>query len=173
MGWGHMKSNQISLPDVIFAITGVLLGIFVLVQAGGMSSTSTFARVPPNIFPLIVGAGLLLIGIWLLVNALRGEKAEPAGEEDADPNAPTNYLAIVFVAVGLLIQILFINLLGFVITSSLMFAGTAQGFRPIELQKRPRAFGMDFLIGLIVSVIAYIGFTRGLGIQLPAGVLPF
>jgi putative tricarboxylic transport membrane protein len=168
-----MKPNQISLADVIFAVFGVLLGIFVLIQAGSMSSTSTFARVPPNIFPVMVGIGLLGLSVWLLVNALRGEKAEPAGEEDADPNAPTNYMAIIFVAGGVLIQILLINVLGFVITSSLMFALTAQGFRPLEINLRLRAFGIDVLIGLVVSLIAYLGFTRGLGIQLPAGILGF
>ncbi len=165
--------RNVSPADVIFAVAGILLSIFVLVQANGMSSTSTFAKVPPNIFPWMIGIGLLVAGLLLLVGALRGEKAEPAGEEDADPNAPTNYLAIVFVAGGLLTQILFINLLGFIITSSLMFAGTAQGFRPLPTNQRARAFGMDFLIGAVVSVIAYLGFTRGLGIQLPAGLLPF
>jgi putative tricarboxylic transport membrane protein len=165
--------RNVSPADVVFAVAGLLLSVFVLIQAGGMSSTSTFAKVPPNIFPWMIGIGLLIVGLLLLVGALRGDKAEPAGEEDADPNAPTNYLAIVFVAGGLLLQILFINLLGFIITSSLMFAGTAQGFRPLPISQRPRAFGIDFLIGAVVSIIAYLGFTRGLGIQLPAGLLPF
>ncbi len=168
-----MKPTRVSLPDVVFALAGVVLGIFVLLQANGMSSTSTFARVPPNIFPFIVGLGLTAMAILLLVNALRGDKAEPAAEEDADPNAATNYLAIVFVGGGLLVQILLIGFLGFVITSSLMFATTAQGFRPVALAARPRAFATDFLIGVVVSVIAYFGFTRGLGLQLPAGILPF
>jgi putative tricarboxylic transport membrane protein len=169
-----VKQNpQISLPDVFFASAATLLGVFVLVQASAMSSTSTFARVPPNIFPIIVGVGLLIFGLVLLVNALRGEKAEPAGEEDADPNAPTNYLAVAFVGAGLLGQILLMNTLGFVITASLMFASTAQGFRPTSRSARLRAFGTDVLIGVVISVIAYLGFTRGLGLQLPAGILPF
>jgi putative tricarboxylic transport membrane protein len=168
-----VKQNQISLPDVLFAVAAVLLGVFVLIQAGAMSSTSTFARVPPNIFPLIVGIGLLIFGLVLLVNAMRGEKAEPASEEDADPDAPTNYLALGFIGTGLLVQILLMNTLGFVITASLMFASTAQGFRPTSSHTRLRAFGKDILIGVAISVIAYLGFTRGLGLQLPAGILPF
>jgi putative tricarboxylic transport membrane protein len=162
-----------SLPDVVFAASGIALALFVLVQAGGMESTSTFAKVPPNIFPIMVGAGLLVVGVWLLVNALRGERAEPAAEEDADPDAPTNFLALGFVAGGLLVQIVLIGVLGFVLTSSLMFATTAQGFRPIETQARVKAFGQDVLIGAVLSVVAYLGFTRGLGLQLPAGILPF
>ncbi len=168
-----MKPTRISLPDVLFAVSGVALGVFVLLQANGMSSTSTFARVPPNIFPFIVGLGLTGMALLLLVNALRGDKAEPAAEEDADPNAATNYLAVIFVGGGLLLQILMVTSLGFILTSSLMFATTAQGFRPVALAARPRAFAIDFLIGAVVSVIAYLGFTRGLGLQLPAGILPF
>ncbi|MFN3267543.1 MAG: tripartite tricarboxylate transporter TctB family protein [Deinococcales bacterium] len=162
-----------SLADVGFACAAILLAVFVLLQAGGMESSSTFAKVPPNIFPLIVGAGLLVVGVWLLYNALRGEKAEPAAEEDADPNAPTNYAAIAFVGGGFLIQILLINILGFVLTSSLLFASTAQGFRPLAPQARAKAFGWDFLIGIVLSLVTYLGFTRGLGLQLPAGILGF
>jgi putative tricarboxylic transport membrane protein len=162
-----------SLPDVVFAVSGIALALFVLLQAGGMASTSTFAKVPPNIFPLMIGAGSLVVGVWLLINAVRGERAEPAAEEDADPDAPTNFVALGFVAGGLLVQILFIGVLGFVLTSSLMFATTAQGFRPIPPQARVRAFGQDVLIGALLSVVAYLGFTRGLGLQLPAGILPF
>jgi putative tricarboxylic transport membrane protein len=162
-----------SLPDVVFAASGIALALFVLLQAGGMESTSTFAKVPPNIFPLMVGGGLLVIGVWLFVNALRGERAESAAEEDADPDAPTNFTALAFVGGGLLVQILFIGVLGFVLTSSLMFATTAQGFRPVDPKARIRAFGQDALIGAILSVVAYLGFTRGLGLQLPAGILPF
>jgi putative tricarboxylic transport membrane protein len=162
-----------SLPDLGFACAGIVLAVFVLLQAGAMESTSTFAKVPPNIFPIMVGVGLLIVGVWLLVNALRGERAEPAAEEDADPDAPTNIVALGFVGGGLLLQILLINLLGFVLTSSLMFAATAQGFRSIETKARVRAFGTDMLIGVVLSVVAYLGFTRGLGLQLPAGILPF
>jgi putative tricarboxylic transport membrane protein len=162
-----------SLPDIGFACAGIVFALFVLLQAGGMASSSTFAKVPPNIFPIMVGVGLLIVGVWLFVNALRGERAEPAAEEDADPNAPTNLLALGFVGGGLLVQILFIGVLGFVLTSSLMFAAVAQGFRPIEPQARARAFGIDLLIGVALSLVAYLGFTRGLGLQLPAGILPF
>jgi putative tricarboxylic transport membrane protein len=71
------------------------------------------------------------------------------------------------------VQILLIGTLGFVLTSSLMFATTAQGFRPVEPQARLQAFWRDFLIGAVLSVVAYFGFTRGLGLELPAGILPF
>jgi putative tricarboxylic transport membrane protein len=168
-----MKRTSISLPDVLFALSGVALGIFVLVTALGIENTSSYARVPPNLFPLIVGIGFIVVSAWLLLNAFRGDKAEPAGEEDADPNAPTNYAAIAWVSVGVLIEIILLNILGFVFASSFMFACVAQSFRHIPNTTRAKSFGIDFLIGLAVALISYIGFTKGLGISLPAGFLPF
>lgn len=168
-----MKRTSISLPDVLFALSGVTLGIFVLVSALGIENTSSYARVPPNLFPLIVGIGFVVVSAWLLVNALRGDKAEPAGEEDADPNAPTNYAAIAWVSIGMLIEIILLNFLGFIFASSLMFACVAQSFRHISNTARVKSFGIDFLIGLAVALISYIGFTKGLGISLPTGFLRF
>ncbi len=136
--------KPISLPDLLFALSGVVLGIFVLMTGLGIENTSSYARVPPNLFPILVGGGFIVVSVLLLVGALRGDKAEPAAEEDADPNAPTNYAAVAWVAGGVLIQIFLLNPIGFILSSSLMFTFVASGFRTLPTRLEEGVWGSIF-----------------------------
>lgn len=165
--------KPISLPDLLFALSGLALGIFVLITAFGIENPSSYARVPANLFPMLIGAGFMVVSGLLLLGALRGDKAEPASEEDADPNAPTNYAAVAWIAGGVLIQIFLLNPIGFILSSSLMFTSVASGFRTLPSEARAKRLGIDFLIGTALSLVTYFGFTKGLGLNLPKGILPF
>jgi putative tricarboxylic transport membrane protein len=170
--WRNVNKS-ISLPDLLFALSGLVLGILVLITSLKIENISSYARVPPNLFPLLVGAGFVVVSLLLLVNVLRGDKAEPASEEDADPNAPTNYAAIGWISGGVMIQIFLLNPIGFILSSSLMFTCVASGFRTLTTEARVKRLGIDFLIGCTLSVVTYFGFTKGLGLSLPKGILPF
>ena len=154
----------IALADLLLALGVVALGVFFLVGAFQIDVNPGYARVGPRFFPLIVAAGLIVMGAWLALEAMRGKRAEPASEEDADPNAPTNWLAFAWLTLGLLLEIVLMNPLGFVIASSLLFWCAAKAFQ----SKRP---WRDLAAALIVAVVSYIAFTRGLGLDLPAGIL--
>jgi putative tricarboxylic transport membrane protein len=104
------------------------------------------------------------MGAWLALEAAQGKRAEPTSEEDADPNAPTNWVAFAWLTLGLVLEIVLMNPLGFVIASSVVFWCAAKAFQ----SNRP---WRDLAAAVIVSVISYIAFTRGLGLTLPAGLL--
>ena len=53
---------------------------------------------------------------------------------------------------------------GFVVASTILFAGAAFAMGSRRL---PR----DIALGLVLATSLYVGFTRGLGLDLPAGVL--
>jgi putative tricarboxylic transport membrane protein len=159
-----------SLPDVLFALAGVALGAFVLWQSFALPVPPSYAQVSPQFFPLLVGAGLVVTSAWLLWRALRGERAEPATEEDSDPDAPTDWLAVVLIGVGIALQIALMNLLGFVLSSSILFVLTARAFR----LKQPFTWAtlvLDAVIAVVLAGVAFYGFTAGLELSLPVGRL--
>jgi putative tricarboxylic transport membrane protein len=159
-----------SLPDVAFASGGVLLGAFVLWQSLRLEVAPTYARVSPQFFPVVVGAGIALSSLLLLVNALRGERAEPASEEDADPHAPVDWAAFALIGTGIALQLSLMNLVGFILASSLLFTLTARAFRSKQAFSWA-SLALDIGIAVALSSVAFFAFTRGLGLSLPVGRL--
>ena len=157
-----------SLPDALFAAAGIALGAFVLWQTLSLEVAPSYAQVSPQLFGLIVGIGLCVCSVVLLVNALRGERAEPASEEDSDPDAPTDWRAMALIAAGIAAQVLLISWLGFIIASSLLFTLTARGFR-LKQRFTWASCALDAGIAVALSSLAFYGFTAGLGIELPFG----
>lgn len=153
-----------SVPDVLLALGVIGLGVFFAVGAFSVNVDPGYARVGPRFFPFLVAGGLIVVGGLMLVAALRGQRTEPAAEEDADPDAPPSYAAFGWISLGIVLDIVLLNPLGFVIASSVLFACTARGFRSTNPVR-------DLLGGLMLSLVAYVVFTRGLGLSLPPGVL--
>jgi putative tricarboxylic transport membrane protein len=67
-------------------------------------------------------------------------------------------------ALSLLAYLLLIEPAGFILASTLLFAGAAFAMG----SRRP---ARDVPIGLVLATVLFLGFTRGLGLDLPAGVL--
>jgi putative tricarboxylic transport membrane protein len=156
------------VPDLLFALAAALLGAFVLWQSFALPVSPSYARVSPQFFPVLVGAGLVVTGGWLFVRALRGERAEPATEEDSDPDAPTDWLAVVLILTGVALQIALMQILGFILASSLLFILTARAFR-LKQGFTWQSLAVDAGIAVVLSSVAFYGFTAGLELSLPVG----
>lgn len=156
--------HGVAVPDLLLAAGIVIAGLLYLVGARAIPASGGYARVGPGLFPLVIAVGLIGVGLWLGVEALRGRAAQPAAEEDADPDRPPDLGAIGLLALALLADILLVDLLGFVLASTVLFVLTARAFRS-------RRTARDAMIGLAIAAVAYVGFTRGLDLTLPAGVL--
>ena len=154
----------ISIPDLLLALGVLALGAFFLLGARGIEGAAGCALIGPRVSPQFVGIGLLAVGALLAVDTLRGGRAEPAAEEDADPDAPINWRSVAWVSLGVVLDILLLNRLGFILTSAVLFWCVARGFHS-------RAPLRDLAIAVLLSVIVYLAFTRGLGLTLPPGVL--
>lgn len=140
---------------------GILgLGLFYLVETAAIRVLPTYARVGPRFFPYLVATGLIVLGALLLWRAWRGV------DGDADPigPGPAEKLPMGVVAGGLVLQSLIIDWVGFVIAAAITFVLTAAGFGS-------RRWLLNGALGLGLAVAAYVGFTRGLGLSLPAGLL--
>jgi putative tricarboxylic transport membrane protein len=165
---GH-RSGTRSSSSLLVALALLGLGLFVLHQGYSIGvEQSAYARVGPQVFPYVIGAGLIAIGILLARSALKGSWSvnwvEPR-ETDPDRREFWRHMSSVgLVGLGLVINAALIAPLGFVIASTFMFALTTRAFGSRRLL-------FDLAVGALFSGAIYVTFTYALGLRLPLGTL--
>ena len=117
-----------------------MLGIYLGAGSFGIPLGVGYDRIGPPFFPSLVAAGLVALGAWLAVAAVRAGRTSPWHKQravateteifDADilNGAPTNWRALGFLAVGLLLCLALFERGGFVMASSALFWVAACGF---------------------------------------------
>lgn len=145
------------------------LGVIALGGAAGavtaqLPSEGGYAHIGPNFFPAIVSGGLVLLGAWLLWEALSGGWR---GRAVPEPGSQHPFLGKAFgwVTAGLFIHMALIGTAGFVVAGTLLFACVARGFG----SRRP---GRDAALGIVLSLAVYLFFVKFLNVGLPAGWMP-
>ena len=154
----------LSLPDLAVALGITVLGVLLFFGTQRIPDSGMNTVISPRVFPLIVSLGLTLLGVILTALALRGDRAQPAVEEDSDPNAPVNLAAAGIILGGFLIGAFLLTPLGFVFGTALMYFSVAFAFGE-------RRYALMLLVSLLVAFVTYELFTRGLGLTLPPGIL--
>jgi putative tricarboxylic transport membrane protein len=136
----------------------VALGVFIAVETARLEVLASYAAIGPKLFPSLIAAGLILVGAAVLREAFFGAVAHAAGGLEIDRRA------LVLVSAGLILQMLLLDLLGWVLAAALLFAAVARAFG----SRRPL---LDLGIGLVLSGLAFALFVYGLGLSLPVGSL--
>jgi putative tricarboxylic transport membrane protein len=137
---------------------GVLaLGIFIAVETSRFDVGPSHAAVGPRLFPFLIAAGLIVVGLAVLWQGFFGHIAHEGGFE-------LDWLAVAFVSGGLIAQMLLLELLGWIIATTMLFVAVARAFGS-------RRLVLDAAIGLALTGLAYVVFTAGLGLSLPAGFI--
>lgn len=147
--------------QLVLALGVSALGVFFMVEAQSVNVSPAYSRIGPSIIPTIVGAATTAIGLALAVAAWRG--GWPTGHEEGEARR-IGWSGLGLISAGLVVQILLLERVGFVLSSALLFLLVAAGFHS-------RHHLRDAAIGLALSLVVYVGFTRGLDLALPAGVL--
>ena len=159
------RSSRFDWGELLLAAAAVALGAAVVWQTTEIRVTPAYAKVGPRVIPYIVGTGLVVVGLWLAVEALTGRATAPSAEsEDADPALSTDWRTVGLLALALVGYLLLIERAGFVVASALLYVGAAWAMGSRRLVR-------DVAIGVTLAVVLYVGFTRGLDLRLPAGVL--
>jgi putative tricarboxylic transport membrane protein len=144
---------------------GVLaLGVAAAGVTAQLPSEGGYAHIGPNFFPAVVSGGLVLLGVWLLWEALSGgwrSRSQP------DPGSEHAFRAGAFawVSGGLFAHLALIGTAGFVVAGTVLFGCVARGFgsaRPVR----------DAALGAALSVAVYLFFVKFLNVSLPAGWMP-
>ncbi len=151
--------------ELAFSIGVLALGLFALVTALRLPSAGGYSGVGPNAIPIAVGGGLVILGVWLLVEALAGGwrarvSDDPSERGEHAFDAP----AFAWISAGLFAQMALIHSAGFVLAAAVLFACVARGFgsvRPVR----------DAVIGLALGLAVFLFFVKFLNVGLPAGWL--
>lgn len=150
--------------QIAVALGLLLLGAAFAYGAGELPEASGYAKVGPRLMPTIVSGGLIVLALILLKEALFGGFRNVDEAEAADN--PTDWKAFAWVTAGIIANGIVMVRLGFVISGTLLFVLSTRGFGS-------RAWLRNAIIGLAIALSTYSFFTYGLGLGLPAGILPF
>ena len=150
-------AGQLAVAVGVAAIGAcVLVGSFFLPAGGG------YAQVGPGVVPRVVGIVTLILGAFLLKEAFSG--GFDGVDEEAEAKLPMDWRAFAWVSGGIIAYGLFIEFLGFIFASTILFVMVARGFSS-------RRWGLNVAVGLVLGVAVLAMFNYGLGLTLPAGIL--
>jgi len=139
-------------------------GLCVVALAGIMAwqvteiPPSFITRIGPAVFPWVATAIVGVLGAILVVQGLLG--GWPHDEELGH----LDFAGGVWMIVGLVLNVVVIDRLGFVVASTVMFVFVARAFG----SRQPLR---DLLIGAAVAIVAYVGFDRTLGYRIGTGIV--
>jgi putative tricarboxylic transport membrane protein len=151
--------------EIALSLGVLALGAGVVAVTAQLPSEGGYARLGPNFVPGVVGAGLLLLGLWLGWEALSGGWRNGA-EDDAAARGEHAFRGAAFgwITAGLFAHMALIGWAGFVLAGMVLFACVARGFGSV----RP---ARDAALGLVLSLGVFLFFVKLLNVNLPAGWL--
>lgn len=158
-----MKSKKIG-GELAFAGSLLILGIVVIFDTSRMLIPAGDESVGPQVFPYLVGGFVIAISLGLFIQIFRGNLGVPEGTEFGEVIDKTDYKSLAMVAGSMLTYPILIERAGFIIASSVAFFGVSFAYGAKNLLK-------NLAISVIFSAIVYFAFSKGLNVNLPAGVL--
>jgi putative tricarboxylic transport membrane protein len=150
-----------------YIICAVLVAVGAFLIYDALTLEAGFAKVDPvgpRLFPMFIGAGLIILSVILAIAIPRGSVGEADAGEDVDPNMPGDWRTVGLLVGVFVATILLVQPLGWAITGALLFAGSATILGN-------RHYVRNLVIGAALSVGSFYAFYSGLGIPLPAGIL--
>lgn len=148
-----------SPAEIALSLGVVALGVLVAGVTATLPSEGGYAGIGPNFIPAVVAAGLILLGVWLSVEAFTGGWRNKGSETEVFELHP-----FLWVSAGLFAHMALIGSSGFVIAGTVLFACVARGFGS-------RRIARDVAIGLVLSLGIFLFFVKLLNVSLPAGWL--
>jgi putative tricarboxylic transport membrane protein len=153
------------IGELLIGLGVAALGVFIAVETSQITVAPLYAKVGPGVIPYLVAGGLILLGLLFAGNAVWRRAPLSHATATAPPSeGKSDWRPLVVMSVGLVAQMLLIERAGFVIASAVLFACVAYGFGS-------RRYLRDGIIAVLLAIVVYVGFTRGLSLPLPAGIL--
>ena len=147
--------RELRVGEAVLGLVVLGLGLFVVIETALMEVAPSNAAIGPRLFPFLVAAGLLVVGLLVLRQAFFGHIAHERG-------FALDWKAVALVAVGLLVQLLLVESLGWIVATTLLYLLAALAFAERRLL-------VTLLIGLALTGLTFVVFNYGLGLSLPTG----
>lgn len=151
--------SELGLAGLLLAI-----GVFLLVETRRIEVPLNANAVGPRFFPTVVGVVLVVVSLWLTVDVLRGGHGEMEAAEDVDVTRSSDWRTLALLSGTFLVHALLLEPLGFPLAAALLFFGVAASLGS-------RRWARDAAVAVLLAVLVFVVFARGLGVGLPAGVL--
>ncbi|MEU0565789.1 tripartite tricarboxylate transporter TctB family protein [Nonomuraea sp. NPDC005983] len=151
-------------PELGLALVVLGLGVFVVLGTLDVSAAASQLGLGPRFFPMLVGGSMIVIGLFYVADVLRGGRGDPEESEDVDVDAPADWRSVGLVSGIFLAFTALLNPLGWVLAASLLFFGLSLA---LGAEHKVRAA----VVGVIVGLVTYLLFVKGLGVTLPGGLL--
>jgi putative tricarboxylic transport membrane protein len=148
-----------AIGETIIAVGVLVLAIVVYWQTVAIPVSPIYAKVGPTAFPMLTALGLGVLGVLLLIEALRGGWQDPLEKSTEIDNR-----ALLWIVAGLVLNVVLIVPVGFTLASVIMFVCVARGFGSRQLLR-------DAVIAAVFALVAYFGFAKTLGINIGAGIV--
>ncbi|MFL1376046.1 MULTISPECIES: tripartite tricarboxylate transporter TctB family protein [unclassified Nocardiopsis] len=142
------------VPALTAAVGAVMLWGALTIQAPPNAT-----RPGPGFFPGMIGALLLVAAVFLVVGNLRKRNTGVSNALEWFEARP-----VLIVLAGLVAHIALLEFLGWLLAGALLFWAVAFAFGA-------RAYPRDAVVALSVSAAVQVGFSLGLGLSLPSGIL--
>lgn len=150
-----MQNKKDVIASILLIVVGVLTALWSIRLRLG-----TPAKPAPGFFPFLVGFGIVALSIILLIQAWFGrDKGSPKTSGD-------DWRKLAILVAGLVIYAGILEPLGYVLSTIFMATVT---MRVVGLTSWKKIS----MVSLVLPIGVYFLFTRVLGVELPAGVLPF
>ncbi|WP_113699765.1 tripartite tricarboxylate transporter TctB family protein [Nonomuraea lactucae] len=151
-------------PELVLALVVLGLGVLVIVGTLDVSAAASQLGIGPRFFPMLVGGSMVVVGVFYVADVLRGGRGDPEESEDVDVDAPADWRSVGLVSGIFLAFTAVLNVVGWIIGSALLFFGLSV---VLGAQHKARAA----VVGVVLGVLTYLVFVKGLGVTLPAGPL--
>ena len=151
------------LPQLGLAAMLVVIGAYTLYDATTLR-VGFGDPVGPRLFPYVVGAVTVVLGLLLVLATFRGDLPEAEGGEDVDLRRPADWVTVLKLVGVLLFTALTVSFIGWAVSGGLLFVGSAWALGSRTLVR-------DVIVGFVLSVSSWYFFHEVLGVILPAGIL--
>jgi putative tricarboxylic transport membrane protein len=147
----------------VTAIAVIVIGAIALWQSLAVHEGGGYSAIGPGLLPVTVSIALLVLGVAFLLTATLWPDAylvrKVAGE-----HAATHWQTPVLLCVLLLVYAFALGPIGYILATALFLPVASRVLGSTALVR-------DVVVGVLLTLVLYFGFTRALGVRLPDGIL--